>query len=513
MTIWSFFFLQDRDVLSDIVAQRQGLEIFYVVNKLEPEDRECSDDEEPMTAQQVLSIQESKKRRVYERLLANGFLSKASGKSMNKHEHFHGLSAWKIREYNKQKDVNAGPGSDASLSEYMEAFIRFQNCMQAFAEGCLRVRLDRACQILINVLSRCLDFFIQKANDFRERKEQMLRLIKKVLAEESSLNERIAADLEARTPEIEGALSETFIEVREEILEEARTFEFNSVEGFVIAQDKRVTSSSVIENCRQQLGKMAANKLQDEIQSKLAMLFQSRDVLLLRMTERIQKIEEEMSTDGFVPAAVSILTKSLVSNYNQSSIPLASDRDGAIVRFFKWFLSSLLSLCREPLKTAKKTFARGYKEIRMQVAVGSSEWKEDVVSKMLDAIDSTRLATEILNRFKIHLQECHNDFTEDMENIQNLLRRGGTVKDEQRKKIMEFAPSLAKQEMFAYSVLDRFRYGLPKKGTAIGRGAQAVVHVCENILTSEGNPCVVKTVDVPMAEMLDNVTIELHNAR
>jgi len=153
-----------------------------VVSKLEPEDRaESSDEDEDLgasasarTKTQELEVQSRKKHRVYERLVKNGFLTAEPGVTMDENERFHGLSAWRIQRYNEMKENNPQAPSD-EFAEYIESFKRFQDSLKKFAEESLRARVEHVCKILIRVLSRCLDFFIKKANVLKTGKKQMLK--------------------------------------------------------------------------------------------------------------------------------------------------------------------------------------------------------------------------------------------------------------------------------------------------------------------------------------------------
>ena len=73
---------QDREVLNEMTSSGTDLSIFFVVSKLEPEDRTESSDEDdeprghaaPVKARKKreLEVQNRKKTRVYERLVKNG---------------------------------------------------------------------------------------------------------------------------------------------------------------------------------------------------------------------------------------------------------------------------------------------------------------------------------------------------------------------------------------------------------------------------------------------------------
>ena len=151
--------------------------------------------------------------------------------------------------------------------------------------------------------------------------------------------------------------------------------------------------------------------------------------------------------------------------------------------------------------------------IKGNVHVGSAEWKKNVAEGVLEKVDPTKMSEEIIKSLNQYFTMCHDEFVAEVKKIQGLFQRGETIKDEQREKILEFAPNLALLEMLAYGVMDKFKFGSPSTGDLIGDGAQGSVFACNNIKTPEGNPCVVKVVKVAREEVLKDLTLELHNTR
>ena len=152
------------------------LSIFFVVSKLEPEDRTESSDEDdeprghaaPVKARKKreLEVQNRKKTRVYERLVKNGHFP--SGLPMNQNERFHGLSAWRIQQYHALKKRNPEASSE-EFTDYTQAFERFQNSLKEFTEESLRARVKCVCKTLVRVLSRCLDFSLHSESQCFEK--------------------------------------------------------------------------------------------------------------------------------------------------------------------------------------------------------------------------------------------------------------------------------------------------------------------------------------------------------
>ncbi len=529
-----------------MTSRRPELPIFYVVSKLEPEDRtESSDeDEEPgCSSQSKKKIQESevqsrKKQRVYERLVKHGFLSAGTGVDMDQNERFHGLSAWRIQRNHEMKKKNPNASSD-DFTGYIEAFDRFQESLKKFAEESLRARVEHVCQILIRVLSRCLDFFIQKANVLKNGKELMQKTLHTLLEEESEVHESISCSLDKQENDIEDILTKTFNEAHDGILREAEMFEYDLTE-FTIPQSGVVTQTAAVGHCQDQLERMVISKLQREIKETLGMMLHSRDLFFTQIKERIEQIEDEIAADREMPSAALALGRSLLSSY-EAQITFAK-RDGAILSFFKkvdnWFKDAI----RHPKNTAANTttviacaitvtapvpsfetivktdkgdvpVSTFVNTVKGNVPVGSPAWKKKVATNVLKKVDPSKMANEIVTNLKEHFCTCHEEFTGEINKVQDLFNRGETISDEQMGKAVEFAPNLALQEMLAYSVLDRLKFGLPRKGDLIGTGAQGIVFACDNITTPEGKPCVVKVVGVASGEVLKDLSLELHNVR
>ena len=488
-----------------MTSRRPDLPIFFVVSKLEPEDRaESSDEDEEASAsarKKELELQSRKKQRVYENLLKHGHLSAESGVSMDENERFHGLSAWRIQRYKEMKERNPNASSD-EFTEYIEAFKRFQDSLKKFAEECLRARVEHVCQILILVLSRCLDFFIQKANVLKKGKKLMMKTLQTLLHEEQEVHDNICNSLDNKSKEIQDLLSDAFADAQGGILKEAENFEYVLTE-FNIPKDGFVTEKAAVAQCHDQLQRMVINKLQGEIRVILRMMFRSRDTFVAQLRERLEQIEEEIAAAEDVPSAALALGRSLLSSY-EAQITLRK-HDG-IQSFVKKVATWFFEIICDPVNVIIST-------VTGKVEVGSKKWKTKVVSKALKRVDPSKMAMEIVRNLKAHFSACHQEFIGEIEKVQGLFDRRETIKDEQREKILEFSPNLALLEMLAYGVMDRFRFGLPRQGELIGTGAQGGVFACDNITTPSGKPCVVKVVKAASEEVLKDLTLELHNTR
>ena len=489
-----------------MTSRRSDLPIFFVVSKLEPEDRaESSDEDEEGSAsarnKMELQVQSRKKQRVYERLVKQGYLSAEPGVTMDKNERFHGLSAWRIQRYNVMKEKNPKASID-EFADYIEAFKRFQDSLKKFAEESLRARVEYVCQILIRVLSRCLDFFIQKANVLKKGKKRMMKTLQNLLQEEQVVHDNISRSLDDKSKDIQEILTDAFNNARDGILKEAENFEYVLPE-FSIPQDGFVTQKAAVAHCHDQLQRMVINKLQGEIKVNLSMMFRSRELFFAQLKERIERIEEEIAADGQTPSPAVALGRSLLSSY-EAQITL-NKHDG-IQSFIKKVATWFYEVYCHPLKVIINS-------VTGKVEVGSKKWKKKVASETLQRVDPSKMAPKIVSNLKAHFCACHEEFTGEIKKVQDLFDRGETTSDEQRQKVLEFSPNLALLEMLAYGVMDRFRFGLPRQGELIGTGAQGSVFACDNITTPSGKPCVVKVVKVASEEVLKDLTLELHNTR
>ena len=489
--------------------------IFFVVSKVEPEDRTESSDEDDESSRHAASVktrktereqerelQERKKTRVYERLVKNGHFS--SQLPMNQNEQFHGLSAWRIHKYRAMKKKNP-EASFEEFTDYTEAFERFQNSLKKFAEESLRARVECVCKTLVRVLSRCLDFFIQKANVLKSGKKQILKTLERLLHEEQQVHENVIRDLqdEKRAMYIQELLSDAINGAKDDILKEAGDFEY-VLTKFSIPSNGHVKEKAAVTCCQDQIERMVVNKLQGEIKQTLTMIFRSRDLFLVHLKDDVEQIQREITRDNEIPSAAIALGKSLLSSY-EAQITF-SQRDRAFSRFIKKSIGWIYKAICNPIDTLVKT-------ISGEVPVGSKKWKTNVASDVLAKVDPSDMAQTITTSLKQHFCKCHKEFTGEIEKVQGLFDRGQTIKDMKRETVLGFAPSLAFLEMLAYGVMDRFKFGFPAKGERIGTGAQGEVFACDNIKTPEGRPCVVKVVSVASEEVLKDLTLELHNTR
>ena len=490
--------IQDRTALNEINELGKDLDVLYVVSKIDPEERLSSDEEDG----EVERVQDSKKKRVLEKLIKHGFLS---ADDLRSKERFHGLSAWKIHKWNQLKKENP-EWDDPDYMEYIRDFEHFKRCLQSFYEARLRAEIEKAAMKLIGVLSRCLDFFIKKANVLLKDNEAIRVMLKTAQEEEETLHEGIIRDLENRHKEIAEVIQETVEEAKEEILKEAGVFEYDNEKITGLTTDGYVSSGTAKKQCQLQICNMATNKLQAKIIEKLQHMFASRDQFLKELEERIKKLEEETrKSDDSPSTAAHAIAQSLVTCYDVQVKPTIT------------FSGLLRSFCREFIRIWRNILRRDLSEIlfslKGRLRVGDAEWKKEIARKGLAAVNPDEIAKDLIKGLKKHFVGCHKTFASEIGKITDLFQVGETLKDDQRKKIRELAPDIARLEMWTHSVLDRQRFGVPEKGELIGSGGQGKVYACKNIRSPAGKPCAVKVLRLSDNDQLKDLTLELHNTR
>ena len=464
-----------------------------------------SEDEEEEGAEGAAeSVQENKKRRVKEKLIRLGYLPKDEAKIK---ERLHGLSAWKINECNKLREKNP-KFDDPDLNGYMEDFERFKQCLKIFYKECLHENILRAASVLIKVLSRCLEFFIQKANDLHKENLAITNMLEEAKANEAEVHESIIKNLESREKDIREVLEERFKDGREDFLKAAREVEYDATEIEDLSVDGYVKSSAARDACVKQIAHAVMTKVEAELSEALQQMFYSRDEFIRQLEAQVRNLEKETKGNGHTPSTASgFLAQSLVDSYGLHLDAPSTRNDG--------FLRSFLREFRRVLKSVSAYGVKGGlgRIFERRFCVGNSNWKETEAKAILKFINTDEVTRDVIEALKENFTVCHERFAEEIEKVISLCKRGETVKDEQRKKIREMAPEVATLEMMAHNVHDAIKFGAPECGAKIGEGAQGKVFACKNIRSPEGKPCVVKVVPVSDERQMKDLMLELHNTR
>jgi len=414
--------------LEEITERKKDLDIFFVVSKIEPQEQDSSgeeeeEDEEDEDEEFPETVQDNKKRRVFDQLVKNGFLS-ADEQSIHDHEYFHGLSAWKLSEYRRKKKRNPDwKDPHGAYKEYIDAFERFQSCLKSFSESSLKASVKRSCQTLILVLSRCLYYFIEKANNLKQNRDVTISMLKKIEEEEKTVHENIACQVVKQRDEIIEVMTEAIESLEEHVAEEATVFQY-SEEFAVPIRDGFVKGAEAVNQCRKQIEQMVFNNVHRCIKETLMKMFRTRDKFLEDLEERVKNIEKEAASEenrDFTDAASTTLHSNLVWCYE---VDPKLQTNWSIKQFLKTLQDILKRFALKPLDT-----------IRGRVNVGKPEWKRDTAVDTLKAINIPTVADGLVTNVKEHFEKYHNQFVEQFENILRVLKRGGTLKDDQRRGI------------------------------------------------------------------------------
>ncbi|KXJ21152.1 dual serine/threonine and tyrosine protein kinase [Exaiptasia diaphana] len=497
----NLFTALDKSVLDEINERKSDLDIFFVVSKIEPQEEDSSDEEEEEDDEDddYESVQDNKKRRVFEQLVKNGLLT--DDKEIKDQEYFHGLSAWKLSEYRRKKRKNPDWNDPhKSYKEYIDAFERFQSCLKNFSDTSLKASTRRSCQTLISVLQRCLYFFIEKANSLKQNRDSVIAMLNRIEEEEKLVHDNVAQQVEKHKSEIVDVMVQAIDDLKGTVPQEARTFQYGEEFSLPI-RDGFVKSKEAVSQCRKQIQQLVFNAVFKRIEVTLMKMFSTRDNFFEELEQRVKTIEEEAALDETTTyEASAALHNNLVKCYQVN--PDIRSNGFSWEKLFKKFREILVAFLKHPRAT-----------ITGKVKVGDPEWKSKTALETISEINVPQVATELIKSLKSHFESCHNQFIEQLKNILRVLRRGGTLKDEQRKVILDFAPDVASLEMLCHSVNDHARFGRPQPGEMIGAGAQGNVFTCRNIVTPEGKPCVVKVVPVGSESLLKDLTLELHTTR
>lgn len=417
----SIFFFKDNEVLREIKDKNGGLEIFFVVSKIEPKDSDSSDEEDEDDEEdgsERETVQESKKRRVFEQLVKNGYLSPDKDRDSN--ENFHGLSAWKLYEYRRQIKKNPQLKDPNNVyKEYTDAFDRFQSCLKTFAESCLKGCVKIACQKLIAVLSRCLYFFIEKANLLKQNRDATLVMLKDIDKEVAILHRNVLQQVDKQKEEIKEVMASHIKALEKDVGETARSFSY-SEEFIMLGKDGYVSGTEAIKQCRTQIEQMVFNKVQKEIKTTLEAMFHTRDDFLKNLIEKMKTIEgEAFSEEEDFNSAAETLHSNLVVCYE----PDYECNTGG------WSFKRILKQIGEWIKNF---FKRPVITMKGKVKVGDPTWKEKLALDTLGAIDVSRIGEDLVKTLNTHFENCYGKFKVELKTIVEVLAKGETLKDDQR---------------------------------------------------------------------------------
>lgn len=399
-----------------------GLEIFFVVSKIEPQESDSSDeedDDDEEDGREKETVQESKKRRVFEQLVKNGYLSLDQARDSN--ENFHALSAWKLYEYRRKLKKNPDWRDPNNVyKEYTDGFDRFQSCLKTFAEASLKGSVRITCQKLIAVLSRCLYFFIEKANFLKQNRDASLKMLREIDRQVDILHENVLQGIHKQKDEIMELLGIHIESLKEDVSETARSFKY-SEEFVMLAKDGYVRGSEAVTQCLTQIEQMVFNKVQKEVKTTVGSMFRRRDDFIEELVKKMKTIEEEaFSGEEHSNTASTTLYSTLIVCY-EPDIDCTSAG---------WSAKRIL---RQMVEWMKRFFTRPVTTLTGKIKVGDPEWKEQKALETLGAIDVSRIGEGLVKTLETHFQTCYERFKAELKNIMEVLAKGETLKDDQRK--------------------------------------------------------------------------------
>jgi hypothetical protein len=279
---------------------------------------------------------------------------------------------------------------------------------------------------LISVLSRCLYFFIERANVLKQNRDATIAMLKSIGAEEKILHRNIFVQIQKQKEEILEVMANDIKDLKDDAAKDARAFQYS--EEFVVpAKDGFVKGAEAVNQCRMQIEQMVFNKVEKRVKDTLVRMFATRDEFLENLVNKVKRIEEEaFSEERRSNAASATLHSNLVFCYEPDVDCITTG----------WSIKRIL---QHMVVWIKSFFTRPLYTLRGKVDVGNPEWKEKVAFETLDAIDLGRIGVELVKTLNDHFKSCHERFGVELKNIIDVFTSGETLKDDQRKgKIIVF---------------------------------------------------------------------------
>ena len=92
-----------------------------------------------------------------------------------------------------------------------------------------------------------------------------------------------------------------------------------------------------------------------------------------------------------------------------------------------------VNLFKNKLERLKKFIKHPFRRIKGKVKVGNPKWKLQVALEMLDAIQIPQFVEDLVKSLTSHFDRGHEQFSVKLKSFVNVLRRGKSLKDDQRK--------------------------------------------------------------------------------
>ena len=347
--------------------------------------------------------------------------------------------------------------------------------------------------------------FIREANVRLKDSNSMKRILMKVKEQMRASCEKIVQSLGELKEEVKTIIAESIQGAAKRIVEKAGKFSY-STSKVSIPPLGVVSDSVVIDNLCFQIQTMVVADLESEIQTQILMMFGSQDELTLKIKKSIIEIEMAIKEEKSTPATA-VLAQNMIASFEWMDV-LNKNKN---VFGKKYLASSIKSQWKHFLHDAQAKLEK----IKGNVFVTSPTWKQQEAKSLLNLIDPSKMADELIEDLKSYFVKCHNDFMAELGHISELFQLGSTVQEQQRVKIVKLAPKVALLEIEVFDVISRIRFGQPKIGQLISQGGQGGVYECLDILSANGRPCVVKVIFVSNEDdtAMENLALEVHNTR
>ncbi|XP_077983982.1 dual serine/threonine and tyrosine protein kinase-like [Glandiceps talaboti] len=476
---------QDRD---DIRKVQEGhRDIFFVVTKVDKDEDE-DDDDDDIPEEEVVR---EKKTRAYNSLVKEGFLP--AGVPMEKCLTFHGISNWRVKQYQKDRSRAYIP--------FVDDYDHFKNCLCNFVSSSLGAIIVSASTTLVASHTRCLDFFIGRATKSKHTEEESKKKMEMCRQTENKIYSKMVNKIRNRKSGLTRSAAKAITDKKDEILKIASKFKFRDID---VPRDELINNNELAKQCTDQIERLVISLLSTNITETLGSAFKDEDDILsdlVNVAKELENIGHDSRTDSESESDYTIseiLKQCTMSSYNvENAITLEK---GTWKSSMRKYMKKTLFLVRNPMAAW-----------RGQLSV-NEKWKRSVAGDILSRVNAEAIATRVIEQATQHLETCHESFGEAMTDLETVLKYAFKTNDKERSRIRDMAPKIARLELETHSIIDTRKYGIPTLGRKIGQGSQGDVFECGNFVN--GEPCVIKVIDMKRKiNDPDDLALEVHYTR
>ncbi|XP_002739351.1 dual serine/threonine and tyrosine protein kinase-like [Saccoglossus kowalevskii] len=435
--------------------------MLFVVTKVDGDTKTDGDNRD--------KVQE-RKRRVYDRLVDEGFLTNGP---MEKCDIFHGISCWRVKSYRRGKCKNR--------DTFVDDFHHFQKCVYEFVENSLNAEIKNSCNILIASHCRCIDYFIMKATEVKDP-EHRENILKECKAIEDDVFQKAMSKLKARKKFLQREIRNVIETETGNIVACIREYTLLDTD---VEKNMQTRHTSDAQLYSKKIKQLVTEKVSIALRKRIADSFKEEDDSIIQLSKVVKDLENQKQ-DSEVAA---IIKQCTMGSYR---------------------VETAFSICRNPLLSRLKiwlTKSSTCDDIKDDVI--TADWKEARVLKTLSMIDAKFVAKELISESKAHLQKSKKQFHKAIDQLRNLMKMDTTITNNERMNIRELAPSVADLELRLLSIISMQEFGVPELADEIGHGSQGTVFDCGK-MGPYGVTCVTKRVKPNHRE---TVAMEVHYTR